>query len=72
MDQLAVTYDIIVGVLCARTLPAIMAKMKKAWGTEKRINGAQRRDMEFKLHLRPEEPMLDCGTFILKVLRGLN
>jgi len=24
-------------LLCARTLPAITAKMKKAWGTEKRI-----------------------------------
>jgi hypothetical protein len=38
MDQLAVTYE-----TSARTLPAIMAKMKKTWGTEKRMNGAQRR-----------------------------
>lgn len=46
MDQLAVTYDILLGLgLCARTLPAIMAKIKKAWETEKRINGAQRRDI---------------------------
>ena len=35
-----VTYDIL---LCARTLPATMATIKKTWGTEKRINGAQRR-----------------------------
>lgn len=37
MDQLAMTYE-----LCARTLPAIVAKMKKALGAEKRINEGQR------------------------------
>lgn len=45
MNGLAVTYEIL---LCARTLPAIMAMMKKAWGMENRIIGAQRREIRFK------------------------
>jgi hypothetical protein len=60
-----VTYDIRdCASASVRTSPAIMAKIKKAWETEKRIDGAQGRDMEFKF--------VPVVHVLIYLRRGLN